>query len=185
MRGDRFHIAVICTANRFRSPIAATSLQRELDGLPVEITSSGTLDVGPLPPLIEALRAGRRLGLPVGRHRAHVMEAGELAEADLVLGFERAHLVAAVDQGLASPTVTFTLPELVALVAQIRPRRSRRPVPTWRANIAAAAKSRHVIPQQVPEIGDPIGKRVKVAEQTAATVVELSVALGRALRSWV
>jgi protein-tyrosine phosphatase len=180
---DRFRIVVVCTGNRFRSPIVETVLRRELAGLPVEISSRGTLEVGPLPTLVEALRVGRDLGLQLARHRARSMGFGELADADLVLGFERAHLLAAIAHGLASPAVVFTLPELARRLQRVHAPRADNAVRSWRALVAVAAESRGAeIPKRVPEIDDPIGKPAAVSNEIALCVVELAAKVAAELR---
>jgi len=177
----RFQVVVLCTANRFRSPIAASVLRRELDSQPVEITSRGVLDVGPLPPLVDALRAATELDLQLANHRARSVATGELADKDLVVGFERAHLVAATDRGRARPSVVFTLPELVDLLGRLKPPGSKSRA-SMRTLIAVAAKLRgESIPEAVPEINDPIGKAPSVCDATAARVAELAAKLAHLL----
>ena len=43
---EPLRVAFVCTGNRFRSPLAAALLESEAEGLPVEIASLGTLDLG-------------------------------------------------------------------------------------------------------------------------------------------
>ncbi|MGB8004456.1 MAG: hypothetical protein WCF27_09380, partial [Gaiellaceae bacterium] len=77
-------ILIVCTANRFRSPLVAAVLEQELEGLPVEIRSRGINDVGPMPPLSQALENASALGIDVSRHRARQLETEDLQGADLV-----------------------------------------------------------------------------------------------------
>jgi len=57
-----FRIDFVCTGNRFRSPLAAELLRRAIGGLPVEVASVGTLDLGPLSALPEAMEEWRPSG---------------------------------------------------------------------------------------------------------------------------
>jgi protein-tyrosine-phosphatase len=173
--GDPFRIAVVCTANRFRSPIVASVLRRELEGRPVEITSRGLLNLGALPPLVEAVRIGGELGLPLATHRAQSLVAGELSDTDLVIGFERAHLVAATEQGRASPSAVFTLPELVDRLDRLVSGSDGKRAISLRNLITAAARVRgSAIPETVAEIPDPIGRSEAFFEATANRIVELA-----------
>ena len=166
---------MVCTANRFRSPIVASVLRRELEGRPVEITSRGMLDLGPLPPLVEAVRVGRELDLPLAKHRAQSLALGELSETDLVLGFERAHLVAATEHGRASPSAVFTLPELVDRLDRLVSGSERKHPVSLRNLITAAARVRgDRIPDTVAEIEDPIGRSQAFFAATASRIVELA-----------
>ncbi len=71
-----------------------------------------------------ALPCYRRCFAPVRRssstcptHRAVALGRGEFGGADLVLGFEQYHVAAAVVDGGAARSRTFTLPELVELAS--------------------------------------------------------------------
>ena len=110
-----FEVVFVCSGNRFRSPLAEASLSQLTRGIPVRVTSVGTLDLGPKPVLSEALTLGRSLGLDLSEHRARALSGGSLEEADLVIGFERAHVSMAVVEAGARPERTFTMPELVEL----------------------------------------------------------------------
>ena len=175
-----FRIAVVCTANRIRSPLAAAVLLRQLDGLPFEIVSRGTLDVGPLPPLVGALQAAQRYGLTLSAHRARKIALGELVEADLVIGFERAHLVAAIQEGLANPAVVFTLPELVALLDRLE--RSADETHSGPELIRAAEKLRQGKGDgALAEIDDPIGQPPDAFAEAADRVRDLAQRLAEHL----
>jgi protein-tyrosine phosphatase len=110
--GDRFELVFVCTANRFRSPIAAELARRAAAGLPIDVGSYGTLDRDPAPVLPQALD----LGFDLADHRSRPVRGAPLAEADLVLGFERGHVARAVVDAGASRDRAFGLTELVALL---------------------------------------------------------------------
>lgn len=118
MSSERLSILVLCTANRIRSPLAAATLADRLSDLPVDVFSRGTLDVGPLPPLLITLEFARQLGLDLSRHRARSVQREDLAAADVILGFEAHHLRAAREAGAAEAKL-FGLVDAVELVGRI------------------------------------------------------------------
>jgi protein-tyrosine-phosphatase len=62
------------------------------------------------------VEAARHLGIDLSHHRAQGLARGELADVDLVIGFEPSHCASAVVDGGADRRVVFTLPELVGLL---------------------------------------------------------------------
>jgi protein-tyrosine-phosphatase len=52
LSADVFRVAFVCTGNRFRSPLAAALFRSAAEGLPVEVASAGTLDLGGVGALI-------------------------------------------------------------------------------------------------------------------------------------
>jgi low molecular weight protein-tyrosine phosphatase len=184
LSSDIFRIAVICTGNRFRSPLAEHVLRRETAGLPVEVESFGLLDNDSAPVLPELEEHAAAAGLDVAEHRSRQLARASLADADLVIGFERRHIARAVVHGSAPLERTFTLPELVELLEQA-------PAPATRhglvaeatAAIAAAAASRPSDPRRstVPEIADPLGRPPQVVADIACAVRSLSVRLATTL----
>jgi protein-tyrosine-phosphatase len=117
----RFRIAVVSTSDRTRGPLAATLMRRATRGLPVAISSYGMQDLAGAAPTSEAIQAGRRLGVDLVGYRSTPLRSAVLADADLVLGFERNHLRAAISQGEAHPATAFTMVELLALLGSVPP----------------------------------------------------------------
>ena len=74
------------------------------------------MEVGSAAPLREMVIAAHALGIDLSAHRAGRIGSGELAQVDLVIGFEPFHVSAAVVEGGARPEVSFTLSELDSLV---------------------------------------------------------------------
>jgi len=82
-------VLFVCTANRFRSPVAAAIFQKLLDenGLSGEwrVGSAGTWATPGEPALPGALAAARDLGLDLSGHRAVRLDEGMLNAFDLIL----------------------------------------------------------------------------------------------------
>lgn len=114
-------ISFVCTGNRARSPLAEALFRRRTEGLPVEVASWGLLDVAGAPPLPEAAAVGAALGVDLSAHRARALEAGCLRSDDLVVGFEEAHLQAALETGGAEETAVVMLLGLPALLDGLPP----------------------------------------------------------------
>jgi protein-tyrosine phosphatase len=184
-RDDLLQIIVVCTANRFRSPLAAAVLRQELGGLPVDVQSRGLRNLGPLPPLIQALNAAEQHELSLASHRARALEPGELAAVDLVLTFQRAHVDNAIRSGGARPETVFMLPELVRLLERNGGRRPDRRdyVRSARNLVQLAADLRRVLPaRKTDELEDPAGKSDRVFRRTDRAIYRLSTTLAAQLR---
>ncbi|MEW6401066.1 MAG: hypothetical protein AB1649_04660 [Chloroflexota bacterium] len=88
-------ILFVCTANRYRSPIAAACFQAELtrrgQTSDWEVSSAGTWAVEDLPPVADAIIKARLMDLDIQNHRSRTITESMLQEADLVLVMERGH----------------------------------------------------------------------------------------------
>jgi hypothetical protein len=103
-----------------------------------------------------------------------------LANTDLVVGFERVHVVTAVVDGGAAREHTFTLPELVVLLGAAEPVESGGLLERAQERIrrAAAARPRDgaaVVP--VPELEDPLGRAPAAQAEIAQRVGDLTLEL--------
>jgi protein-tyrosine-phosphatase len=154
--------------------MAAAFLRRAVGELPVAVSSLGTLDLGAIPPLPEALVLGQQLGVDLSEHRTRTLAGNDLSQADLVLGFERMHVVTAMVEGRARGERVFTLPELVALLEDAWLPSSAEPLNRARVALARAQQRRPANPELIgrPELADPIGGSDDVYRKTAATVHE-------------
>jgi protein-tyrosine-phosphatase len=180
-RGVEFEIVVVCSGNRFRSPLVAAYLREATKGLPVRVGSAGTLDLGALPALEGAVRAGRELDLDLSGHSSRFVGNVALAAADLVLGFERMHVTTVVVDGGVPRDRVFTLPELVSLLEQYEPH-STDPIERAREAIAQANRSRgRESGLRFPEVDDPIGTSARAQRRTAHELIDLSGRLVTAL----
>ena len=86
-------ILFICTANRYRSPIAEACFKKELiehkKGKGWEVLSAGTWAMDGLPPVPDAVLEAKQLGLDIQQHKSRGVTADMLREADLILVMER------------------------------------------------------------------------------------------------
>jgi protein-tyrosine-phosphatase len=147
----------------------------ETEGLPVEAASLGTLDLGAEPALPEALAVAERLGLDLSAHRARSVAEVDLAPYDLVLGFERKHVVASVVEARAQIERTFTVPELVGLFALLPgPPLSRDAAERARARIRQAHAERPADFRNapLPELRDPLGLTPQAQREVALQLEE-------------
>jgi low molecular weight protein-tyrosine phosphatase len=178
--GDAFQLVLICTGNRFRSPLAEGQIRSLVGPAPIHVRSLGLAELGPVPPLPEALEEAGRFGLDLSGHRARALQGEDLSGADLVLGFERIHLATAVVEANAERDRTFTLPELVELLDELDPRGGGELVDRARRVVGLAAdvrRGRGAAPV-LPEVPDPWGGPPEVYRETAERVIELTRALG-------
>jgi protein-tyrosine phosphatase len=179
-----FRVAFVCTGNRFRSPLADALFRRATAGLPVETHSFGTLELGRVPPLPEALEEGARLGLDLVAHGARSLALADLSAEDLVVGFERMHLVTTVVEAGARRDHTFTLPELVGLLENDEEPGDGDPIARARRVVARAHEARPVDDPAlfaVPELADPLGQGPAFFRETADRLDALVTRLARGL----
>jgi len=170
---DQFSVAFICTGNRFRSPLAAAFLARAAKDVPLRIVSLGTLDLGPVPALPEAIEVAERHGLDLGSHAARTIRDVDLEPFDLVLGFERAHIATAVVDAGARETHTFMLAELVSLLDQAPLSvDGAASAERARARIAQANRLR-AFPAADFELPDPLGRPARAQRKIAARLETL------------
>ncbi len=177
-RGGLFSVAFVCTGNRARSPIAAELVRTLGAGLPVAVASYGTLEMGAVPALPQALAAAAKHGLDLSAHVTRPLSTVDLRGVDLVLGFERFHVSMSVVEAGARRDCAFTLPELTMWLREVpgaEPRGGVDPVEHARHVVAlsAATRARALNRVLVPEIRDPFGGRRSAYERVADEIVEL------------
>ncbi|CAN5168120.1 low molecular weight phosphatase family protein [soil metagenome] len=183
-----FSIVYLCTGNRCRSPMAEAwtrHLAAECD-LPLVAGSAGILDLGPVGSPTPALDVMRGAGIDLSGHRARALARVDMAAADLVIGFERKHVAAAVVDAGVPYERAFTLIELVRLLEASEPLGEQGPVaPESRVEGARRAVERAHGSRGEPDLGtgedlaDPFGAPARVYEATSKRIAELS---GRLLR---
>lgn len=140
--------------------------------LAIEFHSYGLYDLGPEPPLREALVAAERLEIDISQHRARPLRGESLAASDLVLGFERIHVATAVVDAGARRERTFTLPELVGLLEGVEITAAADPLDRGRLAVSAAHERRAAnAPDEVlPEVADPWSQPNAVYAEAAHAV---------------
>ena len=99
--------------------LAEALLRRHVEGLPIGVQSFGTMGLVDQPALPGVLALAPSLGVDVRDHRSRPLRDGVLAEADLVIGFESAHVELAISRGGAAPEHSFMILELPALLDPI------------------------------------------------------------------
>ena len=149
---------------------------RETKGFPVRTASLGTLDLGPRPAMPEAVVLAESLGLDLSRHRARNLADADLADFDLVLGFERRHVLAAVVDADAPIEQTFTLPDFVDLLSAI----PGPPLPSDRLERALVRiRQAHALRPQgfrnapMEELRDPLGLPAAAQRETVQELERL------------
>jgi protein-tyrosine phosphatase len=176
---DTFSIAFVCTGNRFRSPLAEAFVRRLTLGLPVTVSSYGTLSQENAPPLPEAVEIALCCGISVADHRTRYLNNASLEEIDLLLGFEPAHIRQAVVDARAPRERSFTMPDFVHLLPDARLVAPDEDLVTPARSLVAAAGERLAELQspKMRSLRDPFGGSWKLYRQTASDVRNLSVAL--------
>jgi low molecular weight protein-tyrosine phosphatase len=179
---DVFDVVVICSGNRFRSPIAEGVLRDASKGLPVNVASAGTLDTRPGPAFPEAVEIGRSYGLDLEPHRSRRVSGLDLSGADLVLGFEQIHVATAVVDAAARREHSFVLTELVGYLSGLEPMEATNPIERARAAVEAANDERMRSGAPPPdEIADPVGGSDALFRTTAERVRALTLEVASAL----
>jgi protein-tyrosine-phosphatase len=86
-------VLFVCTANRYRSPIAAACFNNVLIKRRNEpdwsIMSAGTWTVDGLPPIPEAIHEAKELGLDISEHRSQTITKQLIQQADLIITMEQ------------------------------------------------------------------------------------------------
>ena len=173
----RLEILFVCTGNQCRSAVAEVVTRTLTEGLPVNVSSAGTDVVHPAPSPKKTLKAASMLGYDLGEHRSRPLTDDKLAFADLVVGFEIAHVAAAVIERGTDRAKTWLLPQLVAALERgpVEPPSDPEDlVGIARARLAAAEAQRSLAsPMLGDQIADPMGRSARVHQATARTIDDL------------
>lgn len=88
-------VLFVCTANRFRSPLAEAAFKKCLqdDGCLADwdVRSAGIWTESGLPPLPTALKAAKGMGLDIGIHRTQPVTPELLSRSNLVIVMQASH----------------------------------------------------------------------------------------------
>ncbi len=86
-------VLFICTANRFRSPIAEACFRQELVTRQLDagcqVSSAGTWTTDGMPATQSAISGARYLGLDITSHRSRIVNAELMGDADLIIVMEQ------------------------------------------------------------------------------------------------
>jgi protein-tyrosine-phosphatase len=165
-----------------RSPLAEALVRRLTIGLPVKTESFGTLDLGSVPALPEAVEVGKLCSVDLSAHRARHVRGTSLQASDLVLGFEEQHAREAVVHAGALRSKTFTMRHFSRLLEALPPAAVPDPVARARTVVAQADEYRAELRGRVTDdIPDPLGGPWELYRDTAAEIREHSLALVAAL----
>jgi protein-tyrosine phosphatase len=86
-------VLFVCTANRFRSPIAAACFQKELKLRNLHavwrVGSAGTWAADGMTAMPDAIRSASRMGLDLSGHTSQVITSQLMSAADLVIVMEQ------------------------------------------------------------------------------------------------
>jgi protein-tyrosine-phosphatase len=180
---DRFCLLFVCSGNRFRSPMAEGFIRRLTLSLPVTVTSAGTIGVVGKPALDEAQALAAWSGISLADHSSSRFTPERGAAADLVLGFEHAHVTFAVIEAGCPRDRVFTLPDFTTLLADVAPVDPALPLPARaRERVRLAAELRAALGGSTSqELADPFGKSKRIAKQTAGELRRLCSELAERL----
>jgi protein-tyrosine phosphatase len=170
-------IAVLCTANVCRSPMAAGLLAQRLSefGVTARVWSAGMLSDGD-PPLPEVVSVMAGYGIDIAAHRSRVAGAADLAHADLVLAMAREHLRYAVVTEPGAWPRAFTLRELIRRGERIGPRPPDEPLSSWLSRAHEGRERAALLGASAEDdVPDPAGKPLQ-AYADVARMLDQSVA---------
>jgi low molecular weight protein-tyrosine phosphatase len=167
---DTFDVVFVCTGNQFRSPLAEAVFARETDGRSVHVSSCGTSAIEGSAAFAEALDLVSELSVDLSHHLSRRLH--DLADADLVIGFQHTHVERAVVDANAPRDRSFTLPQAVELL-ESSPREGS---PAERLAVLMPGSL-----LEAPEMEDPIGLATERQREIMTEVEQLTSRLARAL----
>ena len=179
MAARPFSICFICRGNRFRSPLAQAFVERLTLGLPVQISTAGTLEWDNVPALSEARQIAVLSGVDLSEHRSQRLSNLSLEAVDLVIGFEEEQVRRAIVDARARQANTFTFREFVRLVRNYVRVPESMTVEGARSAVsfAEALRRRDPAAGKEPGMPDPFGRSWKAQLEIAAETRDLSIEL--------
>ena len=115
-------ILFICTANRYRSPIAEACFIAEMNknqekNQAWDISSAGTWTENGLPAIQDAIQKAQLLGLDIQEHRSRIVTAELLKNTDMVIVMEQGQKEALQNEFLQDAEKIFLLSEVTVGLA--------------------------------------------------------------------
>lgn len=147
----------VCTHNRARSVAMTELLRVELrqQGVPADVASAGFMPPGERATHQMVTSLAER-GIDASPHRSTVIDATAVAEADLILTAERAHVIRISEDDSSVFARTFTLPEFVQMAEAFGPRRNW-PIDRWVGALSVARTHGTFLHGGAAQIADPTG----------------------------
>jgi low molecular weight protein-tyrosine phosphatase len=171
-------VLVVCTGNICRSPMAEGFLRersrRLLDG-DLEASSAGTWARLGSPPMPEAIEAAAERGVDVAHLRSTPIEREAIDDADLILTMAAEHRDEILHIAPDAEPKTFTLKELVRLLADLPEPEAEPSRETALARIAQAHRLRsgtEAPPIRDEDVSDPLGMGLQTYRAKAWEIEE-------------
>jgi protein-tyrosine phosphatase len=109
-------VLFVCTANRFRSALAAKYFEKKLAGSEqhnIQVQSAGTWGVNGQPATSDALQLAQAAGLDLKNHLSKIVTSEILSNADLIVVMEMGHKEAIIHEFPKSAQRVHLLSDLV------------------------------------------------------------------------
>ncbi|MFM2183801.1 MAG: hypothetical protein RJB61_2095 [Actinomycetota bacterium] len=176
-------ILCVCTYNQTRSVLMAALLGEHLqrEGVRARITGAGTRAGGgaPMQSTVDLLA---RRGIDVRGHRGRPLDEQLVADAQLVITAEQAHVIEIAGQWPSAFPRTFTLPELARRTSAAGARGTDT-IEQWvrRLNDGRSAGLDYFDDPTVGEVADPTGRDRNTWSESFASIDELTRRIAEAL----
>ncbi len=181
--GARTRVLLVCTANRYRSPAAEFLLRAEAQarGLPWDVASAGVEAVPGQPLDADLARLLEPREVPTGPWLSRRLDAGLIADSDLVLPLAPEHRAAVVTLSPGALRRTFLLLQFARLLAVAAE------VGVMGTPIDAVVAARGLVqpvPAALDGVPDPVGRGPDDLRQCVDRIAAAVRQLGDAAQRW-